>query len=137
MIYTITASYGDYEDRCDIKLYITADLGDCQRVMRELWHKFIAEFDTLAANDVMVNRDDIISRIAYDAHFEGRVHLTISSMELGVVSVPTFIESVCIESTLELMYNRDIVIGDELHILSKYEILALPYEAKYYGYRHW
>jgi len=141
MIYIITATHGHYEDRCDIRMYASEDLDDARAVMLELQQSIIAAMDMITAIgcDGIVNCSEVIWNIAYSAHFEGRVHLGISGMELGLVSNGgMFIEGVYAESAHEFLYNRDVYdyVPDELPRMSKYEVLAVPYEAKYYGHKH-
>lgn len=141
MIYIITASHGHYEDRCDIRMYATDDLDDARAVMLELQQSIVAAMDmiTVIGRDAIVNCSEVIWNIAYNAHSEGCVHLGISSMEMGVVSNGgTFIEGVYAESAYAFLYNRDMFdyVPDELPRMSKYEVLAMPYEIKYYGHKH-
>ena len=135
MIYTITASYGQYEDRCDVRMYMTADLGDCRAVMLGLQQSIVAALTILSVSgpEAVINCAEIVWDLAQQAYWDGQVHLTISSMELGVVTKAEYVEGVIAES----IYNGCVYYTpDELPLLTKYEILALPYEQKYLGYRH-
>jgi hypothetical protein len=93
---------------------------------------------TVIGHDAVINCSEAIWNIASRAHWDGRVHLGISSIELDVVSDgATFLEGVYAESAYEFLYNRDMNFEvDENSTMNKYEVLAFPYEAKYYGYRH-
>lgn len=136
MIYSITASYGQYSDHCDILMYTTADLDNARAVMVELQESIIAAMDTItvAGHHAIANCNESVWNIASGAHWEGMVDIAIRSMEMDVVAARvTFIEGVVAESSRERIYNRDVRdhVADETPCLSKYEVLALPYEAKY------
>lgn len=136
MIYSITASYGQYSDRCEISVYTTADLDDARTVMVELQESIIAAMDIITdvGHNATVNCSEVIWNIASGAHWDGMVHITIRSMELGVVSNGgTSVDSVIAESSQERIYNRDVrdYVADEMPCLNRHEVLALHYEAKY------
>lgn len=136
MIYTVTASYGQYSDRCDIPMYTTADLDEARVVMFELQASIVATMDiiTVDGHGIVTNCSEAIWNVASGAHWEGTVDITIHSMKMGVVSYgATFVEKVVAESTSERFYNRDVYdyTGEEEPGMSKYEMLALPYEDKY------
>jgi len=136
MIYTITASYGQYSDRCDIRVYATAELNDARTVMLGLQESIVTALDTITTvgHNAVINCSEAVWDIASGAHWEGEVRLAIHSMELGAVSNgATFVEGVIAESSREGLYTRDVrdYAADEMPCLNKYEVLALPYEAKY------
>lgn len=136
MIYTVTASYGQYSDRCDIPMYTTADLVEARAVMFELQESIAATMDiiTVDGHGIVTNCSEAIWNVASGAHWEGTVDITIHSMKMGVVSCgATFVEKVVAESTCERLYNRDVYnrATDEMPCMSKYEVLALYYEDKY------
>lgn len=135
MIYTIDASYGQFSDRCDISVYTTVDLDDARKVMLELQESIVKAMDTITTDgrDAIVNCGEVVWNIASGAHWDGMVYIAIRSMELGVVSCAAFVDSVIAESSQERIYNRDVrnYVEDEMPCLSRYEVLALHYEAKY------
>jgi hypothetical protein len=136
MIYSITASFGQYEDRCDVSMYTTLDLEDARAVMVGLQHSIAAALTILqvVGHDAVANCEDAVWELARSASWDGEVHLAISLMPLGLVSHgSTFIEGVWAASS----YNGDIShdMLEEAGLPNKYELLARPYEMLYFGER--
>jgi hypothetical protein len=136
MIYTVTASYGQYEDRCDVTMYTSLDLEDARAVMLGLQHSLVAALSILQVigHDAVATCEDAVWELAKSASWDGEVYLSISLMPLGrVTHGGTFIESVIASSA----YNGDISYDmlEEAGLPTKYELLARPFEMEYYGER--
>lgn len=141
MLYTITASHGHYDDRCVFTMYACTDLEEARTVLADLKRDISAALTTIAlvGQEAIGHCEEPIWEVAMSASWDGEVHLSISCMVMGKVSSGAdFIES----ETASSRYNGDVTAGDvtaefieNTPVLTKYEVLALPYEQKFFGHR--
>jgi len=137
MIYTITASHGHYEDRCDFPMYVCADLDEARTVMADLKRDIAAALATIAllGHDAVSHCEEPVWEVAQSASWDGEVHLGISCMVMGQVSNGAdFIEGEWAVSCYNGDVSADFV--EAMPIPTKYEVMALPYEQKYLGWKH-
>lgn len=137
MIYTITASHGHYDDRCVFTMYACTDLEEARTVLADLKRDISAALTTIAlvGQEAISHCEEPIWEVAMSASWDGEVRLVISCMVMGKVSRGAdFIESESASSG----YNGDVTAEfiENMPIPTKYEVLALPYEEKFFGYRH-
>jgi hypothetical protein len=136
MIFTITASYGQYEDRCEATMYVCAELDEARKVMADLKRDISAALSTIAlvGHDAVSHCEEPVWELAKSASWDGEVHLGISCMVMGQVSSGAdFIEGEWATSAYNGDISYDMIVDAGLP--SKYELLARPYEMKYFGER--
>ena len=131
-VYTVTASYGEYEDRCDIDMFSTTDSEAAKEMMATIIRSVT---EAMIVNDeVKLNCAEPIWNLARHAHWDGEVHVSLTYMDLGVLSYGvTHVESNWIHTDHRDYYRHKLEIDQRDNDATLYEIMARPYEMKFFG----
>jgi hypothetical protein len=138
MIYTITATTGQWEDRIDVQVLATTKLEIAQAKFDNLkesleslyWDMAISEHNRCVNNGAeFYNVSELVWNIGYRGWFEDTIDLSIMGMgedELTSEIYPVNHVSITVAKRFT---NKETEVNHlfDLQPLTKYEILALPY----------